>query len=79
MAHTPHELHDDFPELAEKMHQLKTSDPHYAGMADEYHEINREIHRLENGDEHLSHFDEEQIRKKRMVLKDEIYKYLKEN
>lgn len=79
MAHTPHELHEDFPELAEKMHKLKISDPHYTSMADEYHEINREIHRLENGDEHLSHFDEEQIRKKRMVLKDKIYNYLMEN
>lgn len=79
MAHTPHELHDEFPEFADKMHKLKVSDPHYAGLADEYHEINREIHRLENGDEHLSHFDEEQIRKKRMVLKDEIYKYLTDN
>lgn len=79
MTHTPHELHEDFPELTEKMHTLKVCDPHYAGMADEYHEINRIIHRLENGDEHMSHFDEEQIRKKRLVLKDTVYNYLMEN
>ncbi|MBL1421519.1 MAG: DUF465 domain-containing protein [Alphaproteobacteria bacterium] len=77
MAHTPHELNEEFPEYADKMHELKISDPHYVEMADEYHEINREIHRLEIGNEHLSHFDEEQIRKKRMVLKDKIYSYLK--
>lgn len=79
MVHTPHELSEEFPEFAEKMHKFKTSDSHFTNMADEYHTINREIHRLEIGDEHMSHFDEEQIRKQRMLLKDKIYAYLNDN
>ncbi|MEL6315697.1 MAG: DUF465 domain-containing protein [Pseudomonadota bacterium] len=47
MSHTPHELAEDFPEHAERMHDLKMSDPHFARLFDEYHTINRAIHRAE--------------------------------
>ena len=49
MAHTPHELAEEFPEHAEKMHDLKLSDAHFARLADDYHAINRTIHRVETG------------------------------
>ena len=39
MSHTPHELTEEFPDLADKIHALKTSDAHFAKLADEYHEI----------------------------------------
>ena len=77
MSHTPHELRDDFPEYVEKIHNLKINDIHFSKLFDEYHEINRQVHRLEIGEDHASHFEEEQIRKKRMLLKDNIYQYLK--
>ncbi|MGL1921205.1 MAG: DUF465 domain-containing protein [Hyphomicrobiales bacterium] len=76
MKNTPHELSEEFPEFTEKMHQLKLDDNHFVKLADEYHELNREVHRLEIGEQHLSHFEEEQLRKKRMLLKDEIFTYL---
>ncbi|MEM8549901.1 MAG: hypothetical protein AAGF10_03855 [Verrucomicrobiota bacterium] len=47
MSHTPHELAEDFPEHAERIHELKLSDPHFARLCAEYHEINRAIHRAE--------------------------------
>ena len=77
MSHVPHELKEEFPEFSDKMHDLKMSDAHFAKLAEEYHIINRDIHRLENGDEHVSQFSEEDLRKRRMVLKDEIYGLLK--
>lgn len=77
MSHTPHELREDFPEYVDKIHQLKVSDAHFSKLADEYHEVNREIHRLEVGADHSSQFDEEELRKKRMLLKDELYVLLK--
>ncbi len=77
MSHTPHELREDFPEYTDKIHDLKVSNNHFAKIADEYHEINREIHRIEVGEEHVSQFVEEDLRKKRMALKDEIYALLK--
>ena len=77
MSHVPHELKEEFPEFSDKMHDLKMSDAHFTKLAEEYHIINRDIHRLENGDEHVSQFSEEDLRKRRMVLKDEIYGLLK--
>ncbi|MDG1995424.1 MAG: DUF465 domain-containing protein, partial [Emcibacteraceae bacterium] len=61
-----------------KIHELKVSNKHFLKLSDEYHAVNRDIHRLEIGDDHASQFEEEALRKKRMTLKDEIYKMLKE-
>jgi len=72
MAHTPHELAEDFPEHVEKIHELKMNDAHFARLADEYHTINREVHRVETGVEAASQDREEELRKTRMRLKDEI-------
>jgi len=77
MSHTPHELHEEFPEYADKIHDLKMSDNHFVKISEEYHVVNREIHRIEINEEHVSQFDEEDLRKKRMLLKDEIYSLLK--
>jgi uncharacterized protein len=77
MSHTPHELREEFPEFVDQIHNLKISDKHFIKIADEYHEVNREIHRLEIGNDHASQFEEENLRKKRIRLKDEIYSILK--
>lgn len=72
MTHTPHELAEEFPEYAELIHTLKSSDAHFAKLADAYHEVNRDIHRLETRVEAASEEHEEELRKKRVALKDEI-------
>ena len=72
MAHTPHELAEDFPEHADKIHDLKLSNAHFARLADDYHAINRTIHRVETGAEPVAEHAETKMRKERMVLKDEI-------
>ena len=76
MTHTPHELHEEFPEFAEKMTALKTSDAHYAKLADEYHDVNRQVHRAETNVEPMEELAEVALRKKRAALKDQIYAYL---
>lgn len=77
MSHVPHELREEFPEFEDKIHELKESDAHFRSLSEKYHSVNREIHRIENGDEHVSQFSEEDLRKERMRLKDEIYGLLK--
>lgn len=77
MSNTPHELVADFPEHADKIHALKQSDAHFARLADEYHDINRAIHRAEMNIEPTDDFNNEDMRKKRMALKDELYAMLK--
>ena len=76
MSHVPHELHEEFPEAADKIHQLKMSDAHFSRLADEYHAVNREIHRMETGVEPVSEDVENQKRRHRLALKDQIAPYL---
>jgi len=73
MSNVPHELAEEFPEYVEKMHELKTSNAHFLKLFDEYHEINRAVHRAETNIEPTDDFNMENMRKQRMVLKDQIY------
>jgi hypothetical protein len=77
MSNTPHELSAEFPDLADKIHALKTSDAHFAKLAEEYHELNRQIHRIETDVEPASDEHQTELRKQRMALKDELYAMLK--
>ncbi|MBF9034702.1 DUF465 domain-containing protein [Rhodobacterales bacterium HKCCE2091] len=72
MSHVPHELADDFPGQAEKIHALKTENAHFAKLVEEYHDVNRAVHRAETGVEPVSEAAETDMRKARMKLKDEI-------
>jgi len=72
MKNTPHELAEEFPDKADAIHALKETNAHFARLAEDYHEVNREIHRLETRVEAASDAREEDLRKKRMHLKDEI-------
>lgn len=72
MTHVPHELHEEFPEAGEALHKLKLENSHYAKLADEYHEVNREIHRIETDVEAASDARAEDLKKRRLALKDEI-------
>jgi uncharacterized protein len=71
-----HDLLHEFPEYKEKIHQLKINDAHFRKFFDEYHEVDHSIHSIETGatpttDEHLN-----ELRLKRVGLKDYIYSYL---
>ncbi len=73
MSHTPHELAEEFPDKVEQMSALKQSDAHFSKLADEYHEINRQVHRAETNVEPMEQLAEEQLRKQRAALKDQIW------
>lgn len=76
MTHTPHELAEEFPEYADRIPALKAADPHFARLFEEYHDINRAVHRAETLVEPLEELAEVQMRKKRAMLKDELYHLL---
>ena len=76
MSHVPHELTEEFPDAAEKIHELKLSDARFARLADAYHEVNREIHRIEAEIETTSDAYTEEQKKKRLALKDELAAFL---
>ncbi|WP_018995665.1 YdcH family protein [Hirschia maritima] len=76
MSHTPHELHEEFPDAIEKMRALKETNAHFVKLADEYHDVNREIHRIEVEVDAASDFRTDELRKTRLKLKDEIAQML---
>lgn len=76
MSHTPHELSEEFPEHADKIHAMKTSDAHFAKMAEDYHTLNRAVHRAETDVEPTSDEVITGMRKERLLLKDKIAAYL---
>ena len=76
MSHTPNQLDEDFPDMAERIHELKTTDNHFARLVEEYHELNRQIHRIETRVEPSSEDVEEELKRKRVRLKDEIAQML---
>lgn len=73
MSNTPHELHEEFPEHAAKISELKQSNAHFAKLAEEYHELNRAVHRAETNVEPMEALAETDLRKRRGILKDEIW------
>lgn len=76
MSHTPHELAEEFPGSVDLIHQLKLENAHFARLAEEYHEVNRAVHRAESLVEPVSEVHEQELRRKRMALKDEIARML---
>jgi uncharacterized protein len=76
MSNTPHELAEEFPSHAAKIHELKTSNAHFAKLFDEYHSVNRAVHRAETLVEPVAPEHEAELRRNRTRLKDEIWALL---
>ncbi len=68
-----HDLHHEFPELTDVIHALKTHHNHFAKLFDEYHHVTKEVERLEEEDIPVGDYTIEDMKKKRVKLKDELY------
>jgi len=79
MSHVPHELADDFPGEVERIHKLKQRNAHFARLADAYHEVNRQVHRAETDLDPMDDAAQQELRKQRMQLKDQIAAMLRED
>jgi uncharacterized protein YdcH (DUF465 family) len=68
-----HHLALEFPEFREQIHVLKTTDPEFEKLHQEYDELDDEIRRTELEIE--AHSDEflEELKKRRVQLKDTLY------
>ena len=63
---------EDFPEQAERIHALKSSDAHFARLYENYNELNRTIARIETRVEPTTEDVEEDLKRRRVRLKDEL-------
>ena len=73
-----HDLAHEFPQHLEKMRALKTSDAHFAKLFTEYDDNNHAIAKFELGGAVVSDEALEELKKKRLKTKDEIYKILEQ-
>lgn len=76
MSHVPHDLHQDFPDAAERIHRLKAESAHFARLVAEYETANRAVHRAETNIAPTDGLHEVDLRKRRAALKDEIARML---
>ncbi len=74
-----HDLHSEFPELEQKIHELKISNNHFKKLFGSYHEVNNEIHRIETGAENTSDEVLNRLRIERVKIKDELFALLTKN
>lgn len=69
-----HELAMEFPEHKESIHNLKMNDAHFKKLFDEYHVVDRHVYRVEAQNEVVKDEHLEDLKKKRIQLKDQLFK-----
>lgn len=73
-----HDLHHEFPEYDEAIHQLKMNDAHFARLFDEYHTLDRQIRKIEEGSDLDGGGFFGTLKKQRLALKDTLEHMLKQ-
>jgi uncharacterized protein YdcH (DUF465 family) len=68
----PHELRDEFPDLGLRVERLAKTNYAFGRLAATYDEVNRHIWRIESEDEASSDDELEKLKKRRLLLKDDI-------
>ena len=74
-----HYLELEFPKLKDRIHNLLSQDSHFAQLYKEYHAIDDEVWRIEEQIETPSDYYTENLKKKRVFLKDKLYAILVNN
>jgi len=77
MSEKHHDLHHEFPEYREQIIRLKSSDRHFHKLADEYGALTHEIEKGEQAGSVQTDAHMEDLKKKRLSLKDQIFHALK--
>lgn len=71
-----HDLLHEFPQFRDQIHELKTSDRHFRKLFDEYHDLTKEIEKMEAEINPVSTRTEEDAKKRRVHIKDQLYRML---
>jgi hypothetical protein len=68
----PHELQDEFPDEARFIDELAKTSYQFRRLASQYDDINRRIYRIETEEEPTTDEVLENLKKRRLRLKDQI-------
>lgn len=78
MLNESHDLHHEFPEYRDQIHQLKVGNLHFSRLFDEYHNLDKEVRRVETGVEPASDAYLEDLKKRRLLLKDQLLQMIRQ-
>ncbi len=78
MADLHHNIATEFPELKERIHNLKSSNAHFARIYRDYHMLDKQVVRIEQEIEPTSDEVTETSKKRRAQLKDEIFDMIRQ-
>ncbi|MFA7494733.1 MAG: YdcH family protein [Acidithiobacillus sp.] len=70
------DLKAEFPELVDRMDQLQSEQGHFAKLYEEFNTLTAAIEHIERNDAATGSHSLEEMKKKRLLLKDEIYRML---
>ncbi len=73
----PHDLDHEFPEYSSLMHQLREREPKLARLFQQYEQVNGTIVDIEENDKPFQDVEFEEMKKRRLRIKDEIYTILR--
>ena len=66
-----------FPEYRELITQLKTSDAHFVSLFQQHHTLDQQVKRMVSRTDPSTPEQIEQLKKEKLLLKDQIYLMLK--
>ena len=72
-----HDLVHDFPEYRDRIHALKTADHHFRRLFDEYNDVDRQVRRAEYDVEPKCDETVNELKLRRLTLKDNLLGILK--
>lgn len=72
-----HDIPHEFPEYRNLIDKLRDTDSEFQDLYSEYHALDREILDIEQNIEAVSDSYAEDLKKKRLLLKDQIYDILR--
>jgi uncharacterized protein YdcH (DUF465 family) len=79
MFNESHHFVEEFPEFKENIHQLKLSNRHFKKMLEDYEDVEKKIHGIEQEFRAVSDEYSEELKKKRVKLKDKLYAILQQS
>lgn len=74
-----HDLAHELPEFKELIHTLKIESAHFKRLFDEYHELTKHVEAMESETVAVATVTEEEAKKRRLFLKDELFAMLKKS
>jgi uncharacterized protein YdcH (DUF465 family) len=65
-------------EYKEEIHELKMTNAHFAKVFEQHNEIDKKVEHAEMGDTPMTDIELENLKKEKLLLKDEAYKIIME-